>query len=64
MRLLHPEVPVFLTSGEPEESALARFGRSGIAGFLYKPAGIPAWVAKIEAALAETAEETVHMPAP
>lgn len=57
-RLVRPEVPVFLTSGEPEASALARFGRSGIAGFLYKPCGIPAWVARIEAVLAEEAEQT------
>jgi CheY-like chemotaxis protein len=54
IRLLHPAVPVLLTSGEPEESALARFGRPGLAGFLYKPAGIPAWIARIEAILAES----------
>ena len=62
LRLLHPEVPVFLTSGEPEESALARFGRSGLAGFLYKPAGIPAWIARIEAVLAKEAEDTAVVP--
>jgi CheY-like chemotaxis protein len=60
LRRVHPEVPVFLTSGEPEASALARFGRSGLAGFLYKPAGIPAWIAKIEAVLAE--EDTALVP--
>jgi CheY-like chemotaxis protein len=48
IRLVRPEMPVLLTSGEPEESALARFRRPGLAGFLYKPAGIPAWVARIE----------------
>jgi CheY-like chemotaxis protein len=53
LRLLHPEVPVLLTSGEPEESALAHFQRPGLAGFLYKPVGIPAWIPRIEAALAE-----------
>jgi DNA-binding NarL/FixJ family response regulator len=62
-RLVHPEVPIFLTSGEPEASALARFGRSGAAGFLYKPDGIPAWVAKIEAVLAEETEQTALVPA-
>jgi CheY-like chemotaxis protein len=62
-RLVHPDVPIFLTSGEPEESARARLGRSGIAGFLYKPTGIPAWVAKIEAVLAEEAEEAALVSA-
>jgi CheY-like chemotaxis protein len=60
LRRIHPEVPVFLTSGEPEASALARFGRSGLAGFLYKPAGIPAWIAKIEAVLAEDADAALE----
>jgi len=56
LRLLHPEMPVLLTSGEPEESALAHFQRPGLAGFLYKPAGIPSWIARIEAVLAESSE--------
>ena len=57
LRFLHPEMPVLLTSGEPEESALAHFRRPGLAGFLYKPAGIPAWVARIEAVLAESPDD-------
>jgi len=43
-----PQVPVLLMSGEPEEMALSRFGRSGLAGFLYKPQGIPRWIEAIE----------------
>jgi len=57
LRFLHPDMPVLLTSGEPEESALAHFQRPGLAGFLYKPAGIPAWVARIEAVLAESPDD-------
>jgi CheY-like chemotaxis protein len=43
-----PQVPVLLMSGEPEEMALSRFGRAGLAGFLYKPQGIPRWIEAIE----------------
>jgi len=43
-----PQVPVLLMSGEPEEMALSRFGRAGLAGFLYKPQGIPRWLEVIE----------------
>ncbi len=43
-----PQVPVLLMSGEPEEMALSRFGRAGLAGFLYKPQGIPRWLEAIE----------------
>jgi CheY-like chemotaxis protein len=65
IRVLHPAVPVLLTSGEPEDSALARFRRQGLAGFLYKPAGIPAWVARIESILAEApGEESPVAPPP
>jgi CheY-like chemotaxis protein len=43
-----PQVPVLLMSGEPEEMALSRFGRASVAGFLYKPQGIPRWIEAIE----------------
>ena len=43
-----PQVPVLLMSGEPEEMALSRFARAGLAGFLYKPQGIPHWLEAIE----------------
>ena len=62
LRLLNPEMPVLLTSGEPEESALARFQRPGLAGFLYKPAGIPAWIPRIEAVVAESSGTEPPVP--
>jgi DNA-binding NtrC family response regulator len=48
---IHPELPLFLVSGEPEVSAMRRLGRPGTAGFLYKPSGIPAWIEKLEVVL-------------
>ena len=48
---IHPELPLFLMSGEPEVSAMRRLGRAGTAGFLYKPSGVPAWIEKLDAAL-------------
>jgi CheY-like chemotaxis protein len=53
IRRIHSEVRVLLMSGEPEGMALTRFGRAGLAGFLYKPSGIPHWIGKIEALLSD-----------
>jgi CheY-like chemotaxis protein len=56
LRDIQPGVRVLLMSGEPEEAALAGFRRAGLAGFLYKPSGIPHWIGKIEALLGERRE--------
>ena len=58
LRAISTEVPVVLSSGYSEQDAVARFGASGLAGFLQKPYGPADLSAKVREVLAiQTVQE-------
>jgi CheY-like chemotaxis protein len=51
MRAIRPDLKVILSSGYTEEEALGRFQGKGLKGFLQKPYGPKALIAKIQEVL-------------
>ena len=51
LKAIRPEVPVIISTGLTEETAMRRFAGADIAGFLQKPYTLHALIEKIRSAL-------------